>query len=55
MNAHHLIAVASALALFGLVGFAEASNFARPSKLTTGEVGELRAQVKAADIPGCSS
>jgi hypothetical protein len=54
MNPHHLIAVASALTLFGLVGFAEASNFARPAKKTN-ELRELRPLIKAAAIPGCNA
>jgi len=53
MAVHRLVATLSAISLLGLVGFASASNFAHPAK-PKDEIRELRAQVKAAHIPGCS-
>lgn len=55
MNVHRAVAVFSASALLGLLGIAQASNFAPPSKKAPKAVVEtgLREKVQKANISGC--
>ena len=55
MSVHRLIAVFSASALVGLLGIAQASNFAPPARTTPKVAVEagLREKVQSADIDGC--
>ena len=55
MSLHRLVAVVSAAVLCGLLGIAQASNFATPAKKAPKLVVEpgLREKVRNADIEGC--
>ena len=55
MNRHRLVALVSATVLVGLLGVAQASNFAAPSAKTAKSTATaaLRAKVQSAKINGC--
>ena len=54
MSIHRLVALASTTVLVGLLGAAQASNFAKPEKKAAAAVAQsLREKVQNADIQGC--
>lgn len=53
MSIHRLVAAVSATVLIGLLGAAQASNFARPAKETATVHQTLREKIENANIEGC--
>lgn len=53
MTVHRFVALVSATTLVGLLGVAQASNFATPTKREAAAATSLREKVRNADVRGC--